>query len=349
MEEVPKLWKRYLDDTYSEFYGCEVEGQQLMDMINQLHESIKFPETQMGDSIVFLDFNISINTDSRALEFELYVKPTNVGIFLHYESAHPKSILLSVAENELRRALKRSNTDSGAERSLNKIKKLLFENGYPANIVEKCCAKVQGSSCLQVTIKNKNNESDYIGSKNILKVHYIDEQHKRKLLKELNASDLIKEHTRVIFIPGPKLNDLLVRSKLNHVKCTARAGFCYVCNSQENATQCMVKNFVYSLKCGLCEAEYIGESGRHFRVRMREHFLSVVNCSSDHAMGAHYVKCHVNEEIPDLPFQCNLIRKCKDFVDRQLWQSIEIKYRQPRINIQLMGTSEHNLDWGIIS
>ena len=87
-----------------------------------LHESIKFTETQTGNSIVFLDFIISINDITRALEFELYIKPTNVGIFLSYLSAHPRSILLSVAENELRRAIRRRNTDEGSgKRGLKKI------------------------------------------------------------------------------------------------------------------------------------------------------------------------------------------------------------------------------------
>ena len=62
----------------------ELEAQQLMEVINVLHESIKFPETQTGNSIVFLDFIISINDTTRALEFELYIKPTNVGIFLSW-------------------------------------------------------------------------------------------------------------------------------------------------------------------------------------------------------------------------------------------------------------------------
>ena len=51
-----------------------------------------------------------------------------MGIFLSYLSAHPKSILLSVAENELRRAIRRSNTDEGVKRGLKKISDLLREN-----------------------------------------------------------------------------------------------------------------------------------------------------------------------------------------------------------------------------
>ena len=111
----------------------------------------------------------------------------------------------------------------------------------------------------------------------------------------------------------------------------------------------MDTNFVYLLICALCLDEYTGESGRLFRSRMREHYLSVIHGKSDNAMGAHYLQCHSDRlsDLPELPFTCRLIRKCKDFVDRKLWQSIDIKHRQPAINKQLGETREHNLDWKI--
>ena len=191
----------------------------------------------------------------------------------------------------------------------------------------------------------KKSRTSYIDNKNILKLHYIDEQHKRKLLRQLNNFNIIKDSTRIVFIPGPKLENLLIRSKLNPVKCTALDGYCYPCLSQHNPIHCMTKNIVYLLVCNICGDIYIGESGRIFRIRMREHFLSIVNFDSSSAMGAHYLKKHADHEIPDLPFKCSVIRKCTDYVDRKLWQSIEIKKRQPAINIQLMGSREYNLDW----
>ena len=171
-------WKRYLDDTFSEFNGTVEEAHQLLSFINQLHDTIKFPDSQISDTIDFLGFTISINNISRRFEFELFIKPSNVGIFLSFESAHPKSVLLSVAENELRRAIKRSNTDLGKLRSIDKIKKLLLKNGYPTKVVEKCLEKVQRPV-------EKEPHVDYIGNKNVLKLQYIDEQHRRKLMKEL--------------------------------------------------------------------------------------------------------------------------------------------------------------------
>ena len=201
---------------------------------------------------------------------------------------------------------------------------------------------------LLAVLPGPKTKADFIGDKNILKLQYIDEQHKRKLLKELKNSKLISEHTRIVFVPGAKLSNLLIRSKLSAVKCNAQQNLCYVCATHEYPVHCMIKNFVYSLVCGICGEEYVGESGRLFRVRMREHYLSVMQCSSEHAMGAHYAKKHSNiMNKPEFPFKCKLIRRCKDFVDRKLWQSIEIKYRQPAINIQLMGSREHNVDWKI--
>jgi hypothetical protein len=69
-------------------------------------------------------------------------------------------------------------------------------------------------------------------------------------------------------------------------------------NITGNPTHCMVKDFVYSLECCLCGAEYVGESGRRFNTRMWEHFRSVIKCNTDGAMGAHYKKHHPNENIP---------------------------------------------------
>ena len=66
----------------------------------------------------------------------------------------------------------------------------------------------------------------------------------------------------MIFIPAPKLTNLLVRSKLNPQKYNKHSGKRYICLSQENPTHCMVKDFVYSFECCLCKAEYVGESGR---------------------------------------------------------------------------------------
>ena len=72
---------------------------------------------------------------------------------------------------------------------------------------------------------------------------------------------------------------------------------------------------------------------------------TLIHSTSENAMGAHFAKYHSEENIDNLPFECELLRKCKDFVDRKLWQSIEVKEGKPAINKQLMACREYNTSW----
>ena len=127
-----------------------------------------------------------------------------------------------------------------------------------------------------------------------------------------NIGGSIQEHTKIVFLPGPKVGELLINSKLNPIKCNARSQLCYVCLSQENPTHCMVKNYVYPLTCSICREQYVGESGRLFRVWMREHLLSVANKASDHAMGALTLPSVIQGKILILyPLNVNLLGNVK--------------------------------------
>ena len=191
-----------------------------------------------------------------------------------------------------------------------------------------------------------NRPNDFIKDRCILKVQYIDEIHKRKLLNRLKQCKFDFSNTRIVFVSGPKLKDLLIHSKLVPSKCNAQQTLCYVCKLNGNSDSCMKKNVVYLLECSICNKAYIGETGRLFRVRMREHFRSVTECNGDNAMGSHYLDEHRIEHIPDFPFKCKILKRCRDYVDRRLWQSIEIKHRQPYINFQLMRTENYDKPWG---
>ncbi len=51
-------------------------------------------------------------------------------------------------------------------------------------------------------------------------------------------------------------------------------------------------------------------------------------------MGGHYKEDHGSDIIPDLPFDTKIVQSCKDWVDRKIWEAIEIKHRMPEINKQ---------------
>ena len=55
------------------------------------------------------------------------------------------------------------------------------------------------------------------------------------------------------------------------------------------------------------------------------------------AMGKHYQEEHPDVLVPcpDATFEKTVRKRCKDFVDRQSWQSVLTKRENPEINIQL--------------
>ena len=58
--------------------------------------------------------------------------------------------------------------------------------------------------------------------------------------------------------------------------------------------------------------------------------------------------CHIEEHAdittPNIPFQFIVRKRCKDYVDRQLWQSVLIKRENPEINTQLSESVKEG-DW----
>ena len=59
---------------------------------------------------------------------------------------------------------------------------------------------------------------------------------------------------------------------------------------------------MYGLECSLCEELYIGETGRTFRERTREHYRSVANMSnkkSDSDLGLYYLVSHKEQKVPN--------------------------------------------------
>ena len=105
---------------------------------------------------------------------------------------------------------------------------------------------------------------------------------------------------------------------------------CYQCDKT-----CMTKNICYQLKCNICQQTYIGETGRFKRSRTWEHYKAVRDKKNTTAMGKHYLEEHPDIPCPSNPFKLTVRKRCKDFVDRQLWQSVLIKRENPSINTQL--------------
>jgi len=326
------LWDRYVDDCFSIVEGDENTVLLLFNYINSLNSDIQFTYECSKDCVAFLDLNIFMNTEEKRLDFSLFVKPTSQDIFLDYTSAHPRKTILNSAKNEIRRAINNSSTPKLQDNSIKRIADMLKKNSFPPKIVQKLIQETKNTQDKQDAPK-KNSKIAY------LSLPYINEQTCRKVYYTLRNQNLL-DSTRVTFTSGKRLTEALTRSSLQQTKCNKQSDSkCYQCDRS-----CMIKNICYQLKCQICNKSYIGETGRFKRTRAWEHFKSVRDGNKSTAMGKHYLEEHADITTPNVPFQFIVRKRCKDYVDRQLWQSVLIKRENPEINTQLSESVKEG-DW----
>ena len=125
----PKLWLRYVDDTFIIWQHGSDKLSDFLDHLNQQHPRIQFTmETETSDSLPFLDVLISKRVDG-SLGHPVYRKPTHTDRYLNARSFHPPSVKSSVNRILLRRAHIISDKEH-LPTELQHLNVVLRDNGY---------------------------------------------------------------------------------------------------------------------------------------------------------------------------------------------------------------------------
>ena len=126
----PKLWLRYVDDTFIIWPHDRQHLGNFFNHLNNQHRDIKFTmEIEDNNCIPFLDTLIT-KPDSGPVQHQVYRKPTHTDRYLHYKSFHHPSVTQSVANTLVRRAYTISD-QRHLQMELDHVKTALQENGYP--------------------------------------------------------------------------------------------------------------------------------------------------------------------------------------------------------------------------
>ena len=91
-QQPPRIWKRYVDDTFCAMDGRHVNG--FLEHINSQYPSIKFIMERENDmSLPFLD-TLLTRKENGKLDMSVYRKPTHTDRYLKYLSHHPLHVIL---------------------------------------------------------------------------------------------------------------------------------------------------------------------------------------------------------------------------------------------------------------
>ena len=226
--------------------------------INTVDESIQFTveEAKEDGSIPFLDTVIKPEEDGR-FTIGVYRKPTHTDLYLPWDSVHDMAAKYSVINTLTHRAHTISSTPELVKQELQHLEKVLGACKYPKWAIHKIFQKHQNKE------KWKNPRSTHHTKCHIV-VPYVEGM--GESLKKICRKHGVDMH----FKGGRTLRNILVQPKDEEK----------IINKK-----CVIYN--YSCRNIDCGEEYIGESGRSFGERYKEHLKAPSpiyqhQCSSGH-------------------------------------------------------------------
>ncbi|KAL6735855.1 hypothetical protein Aduo_006261 [Ancylostoma duodenale] len=135
---------------------------------------------------------------------------------------------------------------------------------------------------------------------------------------------------QLVFRPPRSLRDLLTSSRQYENTCARK--HCNICVEKQI---CGLKNTVYEVKCTACLETYVEETSRPLFERIDEHRRALVHPPSypRNAFSRHRTLRHTMESPPKLEVVV-LHRNIRDPVERKKREALEIRRRNPAINIK---------------
>ena len=157
--ELLIFWKRFIDDIIALFKGTEDQFKQLVDWLNSIMVGIvKFKANFSSDKVEFLDLLISI--EEGKLKTNLYIKPSNLQIYLDFGSNHPQHCKVGLVYGQALRIVERCSELSDRDSHLLNLKEKLLARNYPEEIIEAQLSKAKKRERKQLIHQSRSKKQD---------------------------------------------------------------------------------------------------------------------------------------------------------------------------------------------
>ena len=237
----PKLWIRYVDDTFCILKRSCVD--EFHEHLNSISESIQFTfEREVDGRLPFLDVHVIRHQDN-TLSTTIYQKPTHTNRYLQFTSHHPKHHKLSVARSlcsRLKSHISDHNTNTESLTQTKRIQHALSINGYPKKYFQRA------QTCFRSSLLSSSKPS-YTSFTSLPYIQGMSDKIQR-VLNEVGVKVGMKPYLTIQKLL-PSLKDPL--------------------------DNCEKSCLVYQVPCHDCDFVYIGQTKRDLDARLAEHKRAV--------------------------------------------------------------------------
>ncbi|PFX16803.1 putative RNA-directed DNA polymerase from transposon X-element [Stylophora pistillata] len=253
-------------------------------------------ELSNNDSIPFI--GTSITKNGNKLETQVYRKPTNTGLLLHFQSHTDLRYKKCLIKTMVHRAKELSSTHQAFVDECRHLKSMFHRLGYPSSLVNFIIDKCDYSSTPDTKTKSVETLRVSIPFKDQISVN-IAKRQMRDLSSKIGI-DVQPVYTSKKLEQDLKLKEIKPRILNQH-------------------------SVVYCFKCDLCDSNYVGYTTRHLFQRIADHRYS--------AIGRHLRDAHGNIDLLN-ESQFRMLKKCGTKWDCLVYEMLYIRTIRPNLNTQ---------------
>lgn len=293
-----KCYCRFIDDIFLIWKNGEESLKEFLELLNNIHPTIKFTSEYSKHKINFLD--VIIEKDAMGhLSTDIHKKPTDTHNYLNSNSAHPNHCINSIPFSQFLRIRRIVSDQTRLKRRLDEHIEYFVNSGYPRHDLKKIANNVINLPKERVENSNKMKEPSvrFVTNYNpmlpnmnkLMKKHWPIMETNEKCRKALTKPP------QITYKREKNLADILVRAKyrsgsnmkrngkqLHHV---SKCGKCSWCNKLLEGCKfssivtgktydvlhpmtCHSQWVVYLCECRVHKLQYVGKSETPLNIRM---------------------------------------------------------------------------------
>ena len=241
----PKLYRRYVDDTFL-LFETEEQSNHFLSYLNTKHQNITFTkETEQNNQLPFLD--ITITKNNNIFETSIYRKPTFTGLAMNYLSSEPILYKLNAVRTLIYRAYHLSSTYINFNNEIKFLKTFFHNNCFPSHIIDTITKKFLSKIYNPTTTTTVAKQTIYISFPYL---GYISDKIKNEITN-LTQKRFPHLNLKIVF-----KNTFSIGSIFKH---------------KEKLSKPLCSGIIYKYECLICKDQYIGSTIRQFQCRISEH------------------------------------------------------------------------------
>jgi hypothetical protein len=146
----------FLDKLYRQVSGHATGQKQATSVACICPGVVEFTFEFSKNSIIFLNTRLILNRDTKQIDVDYYVKPTNKQLFLHFRSCHPEHVFRATVYCQAMLGKTVCSYPEWCERYMQRLRVKFIEQEYPEKLIDEQFERVRKLSREQILYRKKD-------------------------------------------------------------------------------------------------------------------------------------------------------------------------------------------------